>query len=303
MPAFTSRESHCRIGRRVFLSSVVALLVFVPLKAQEKVDSSVNQSRAEEVRRGSQTAKGGFQNEDEIRDKFNSWTTDPEAQLWLTEMKFQLNDVSSVLASKPHGHKADVEVRVKTTAGEHIEGISIKLVSTDQGFNQIDKRWLKHYAEMWSMPNDVHVALRQYVGEVAPIRQGRNERRMFLDELDAPQRDSIVRFFETHQSQIVSDLFAGDDQHAAKWMLVVRKQTDSTTHQASEKNWTLHSITDVIKFFGNGKVELTSAGNLKIGKISMQRKGGDNGRDTANMLQFKINPAELFSLQKLNESL
>jgi hypothetical protein len=26
----------------------------------------------------------------------------------------------------------------------------------------------------------------------------------------------------------------------------------------------------------------------------MQRKGGDNGRDTAKMLQFKINPVELF---------
>jgi hypothetical protein len=27
----------------------------------------------------------------------------------------------------------------------------------------------------------------------------------------------------------------------------------------------------------------------------MQRKGGDNGRDTANMLQFKINPVQLFN--------
>ena len=26
----------------------------------------------------------------------------------------------------------------------------------------------------------------------------------------------------------------------------------------------------------------------------MQRKGGDNGRDAANMLQFKINPVQLF---------
>ncbi|MCF6181220.1 hypothetical protein [Lutibacter sp.] len=27
----------------------------------------------------------------------------------------------------------------------------------------------------------------------------------------------------------------------------------------------------------------------------MQRKGGDGGRKTAQMLQFKINPAELFN--------
>jgi hypothetical protein len=29
----------------------------------------------------------------------------------------------------------------------------------------------------------------------------------------------------------------------------------------------------------------------------MQRKGGDGGRNTANMLQFKLNPAELFDIE------
>lgn len=30
----------------------------------------------------------------------------------------------------------------------------------------------------------------------------------------------------------------------------------------------------------------------------MQRKGGDGGRKTAQMLQFKINPAELFDIKQ-----
>ena len=34
---------------------------------------------------------------------------------------------------------------------------------------------------------------------------------------------------------------------------------------------------------------------LKIGRITMQRKGGDAGRETAKMLQFKINPVQLFN--------
>lgn len=49
-----------------------------------------------------------------------------------------------------------------------------------------------------------------------------------------------------------------------------------------------------IKYFGDGKVELTSLGNLKIGLITMQQRGGDGGRDTAKMLQFKINPVLIF---------
>ena len=46
--------------------------------------------------------------------------------------------------------------------------------------------------------------------------------------------------------------------------------------------------------FGAGDVCLSPRKSLNIGKILMQRKGGDNGRPTANMLQFKINPVELF---------
>lgn len=48
-----------------------------------------------------------------------------------------------------------------------------------------------------------------------------------------------------------------------------------------------------MNLFGSGEVEITKQGNLKIGKIGMQRKGGDGGRKSSQMLQFKINPVEL----------
>ncbi len=51
----------------------------------------------------------------------------------------------------------------------------------------------------------------------------------------------------------------------------------------------------MIKFY-SGEVRITKQGSLKIGKITMQRKGGDGGRLSANMLQFKINPCELFNI-------
>lgn len=50
-----------------------------------------------------------------------------------------------------------------------------------------------------------------------------------------------------------------------------------------------------MNIFGQGDVRITNQGSLKIGKIGMQRKGGDAGRDTSKMLQFKINPVELFN--------
>ena len=56
----------------------------------------------------------------------------------------------------------------------------------------------------------------------------------------------------------------------------------------------------IINFYGSGKVRITDKGSIKIGKITMQRKGGDRGRPTANMLQFKINPAEIVSQIKID---
>jgi len=70
-------------------------------------------------------------------------------------------------------------------------------------------------------------------------------------------------------------------------MLVVLKSKNNS-------KWVLKSINHVLNVFGEGDVRITSQGSLKIGKIGMQRKGGDAGRETAKMLQFKINPVDLF---------
>ncbi|VEG85476.1 R.HinP1I restriction endonuclease [Campylobacter upsaliensis] len=37
-------------------------------------------------------------------------------------------------------------------------------------------------------------------------------------------------------------------------------------------------------------------GSLKIGKVTMQRKGGDGGKESAKMLQFKIDPCKLLHI-------
>ena len=236
---------------------------------------------------GSNTAKNGFKNEDEIAAKFNNWKTDEEAKFWLGFMGSKLADIESVTASKPHGEKADIQARIRTKSGEKVEGISIKLVSTTNGFNQIDKRWLSHYVKMWKIPADVEAALKLFVGEVKPNKPSRDAERMFINEFDAETQKKIVDFFTANKAEIVSDLFKGDGQFSAGWLMVALKSE-------TKPRWVLRSIDYVIKFYGDGPVIITRNGNLKIGRITMQRKGGDGGRETAKMLQFKINPALLF---------
>jgi len=248
------------------------------------------QAPTAKVALGSETAKNGFKNETEIQDKFNSWRSDKDAQAWIASMGYLLADVESVTASKPHGEKADVEVRIETARSENVEGISIKLVSSPNGFNQIDKRWLSHYVKMWRIPAAVEQSLKLFLGETPPMKPGRDPNRMYLNELETAQQKAIVDFFVSNRSRIVRDLFQGDGPHAANWVMVAYKATEKT-------RWTLRPTNDVVKFFGEGPVAITSHGNLRIGRITMQRKGGDGGRETAKMLQFKINPIELFSVR------
>jgi hypothetical protein len=263
---------------RALSVAIVLLLLSIGIFAQS--------AAAAKQQLGSATAKNGFKNETDIQNKFNAWRTDADARGWLTAMGYSRADITSVTATKPSGEKADVEVTVKTKRGERTEGISIKLVSGTNGFNQVDKRWLAHYAKMWSMPAAVESALMLFVGETPPTKPGRAAGRMYLDEIDDASQKAVIDFFSQHKAEIVSDLLQGDGPHAAGWLMVAFKATANT-------RWTLKRIADVIKFYSDGPVAITRGGNLKIGRITMQRKGGDGGRDTAKMLQFKVDPTLL----------
>jgi hypothetical protein len=245
---------------------------------------------------GSKTAKDGFKNEDAVRDKFNAWQTDDDAKKWLEIMGYKISQISSVNTDKPRGYKADVEVKItlkaKTETNPPVfkEGISIKLVSSLNGFNQIDKRWLATYVKMWEIPPNVAEALKKFVGETLPNKPSREPNRMFLDELGKATQAEVIEFFTQNKARIISDLLKGNGEFFASQLFVAQKESVIN-------RWKLVKIDDAIKFFGEGKVELTARGSLRIGRITMQRKGGDGGRETAKQLQFKLNPAALFDVK------
>lgn len=240
--------------------------------------------------RGSLTAKDGFKNEDDIVRKFNDWEKDKDSQTWLTLMKYNLSEIEYVEAVKVSGYKTDVQVQVtiKLKKAIDVENLQIKLVSNAKGFNQIDKRWVDKYTEMWNIPSPVVSILKRYTGEEKPtIQKPKDKRRMFASEFSETEQKVILKWLKENQSLIVSDILKGQGKFAAEWMLVAQKVKKNA-------RWILKPMNFCMNYFGNGEIEITARGNFKIGRITMQRKGGDGGRDTAKMLQFKINPAELF---------
>ena len=243
------------------------------------------------IERGSLTARHGFQNEKEVAQKFNNWRFDEDAQHWLRVMNYDLKDIEHVEAVVLSGYKTDVQVQVTIYLKMAIDvrNLQVKLVSNMNGFNQIDKRWIDRYVELWDIPAGVVSILRRYTGELPPtIANPRDKRRMFADEFDRREQGVMLDWLRNNQFMIVSDILKGRGEFAAEWILVAQK----VSHNA---RWVLKPMNYCLNFFGNGGVEITHRGNFRIGKITMQRKGGDGGRETANMLQFKINPAELFN--------
>lgn len=205
-------------------------------------------------------------------------------------MGYILKDIEKVEAFKITGsYKTDVQVQVRIYLKKEIDvqNLSIKLVSNPRGYNQIDKRRIDKYVDFWDIPEDIAKILKLYTGEKEPYKKDvRDKRRMFLDEMKKSERLKLLEFCETNKILIISDILRGRGKFSADWMLVVLNINNHS-------KWDLKSINYVMNFFGNGKVKITKKGNLKIGKITVQRKGGDGGRDSAKMLQFKMNPAEI----------
>lgn len=207
-------------------------------------------------------------------------------------MQYDLKEIEYVKAVVLHGFKSDVNVQVQVKFKSVIdtENIQVKLVSNLKGFNQIDKRWLSHYKDMWNIPDDIYKLLQYYTGELKPYRQNiRDSRRMFMDEFTIDEQDSVLQWLSNNKTLILSDIIKGRGQFSAEWVLVAQKIKNNA-------RWVLVNINQALQYYSLGDVRISPRGSIYIGNVTMQRKGGDGGRDTANMLQFKLDPTLLFEL-------
>ena len=245
--------------------------------------------------RGSKTAKDGFKNEQFVVDCFNDWRDNVLARDWLKVMKYNLTEIEYVRAKKISGqYKADIQVQVeiKLKSLFDVQNIQVKLVSNKSGFNQIDKRWIDRYQELWNISEDVAKILKHFTGELQPyIDNPKDKRRMFATELSEAHQEKLLRFLNDKKMLIVSDILKGRGKFSAEWMLVIVREGET-----KNTDWALKPINEVMNYYGNNEIIITPRGSIKIGNITMQRKGGDNGRKSASMLQFKIDPTELLRI-------
>ena len=178
-------------------------------------------------------------------------------------MQYDLKEIESVEAIKIVGFKTDVQVQVtiKLKKAIDVENLQVKLVSNTKGFNQIDKRWVDKYVEMWNIPLSITSILKKYTGEEkSNLKKLKDNRRVFANEFTIKEQKSILRWLRNNQSLIVSDIMKGQGKFATEWMLVAQKIE-------KDARWVLKSMNYCMNYFGNGEIIITERGNFRIGRI------------------------------------
>lgn len=243
----------------------------------------------------SHIARGGFRNEDWVARQFNDGGS-PYGTTWLKIMGYGQPEKVCAQTARKMGffNKADVLVLVD----DAVEWVSVKKFTASSSFNQLDKRWVGEFAKLWSMPDGVSCSLKRYCGEeghrpadiLGPSLSTRDERRFFMDELSADQQEAVISFLGKTKKRIIRDVMAGRGKGAARWILAVEERQDAPPKSV------LVPMNAAVRHCAEGPAVVTKAGSLKLGRITIQRKGGDAGEKTARMLQFKFSPKELFNV-------
>lgn len=269
---------------------------------------------------GSKTAKGGFLNETNVCEKFLNYKNDLDASSWLNIMGYESKKIQNLTAiqippqinlekalflgvskkgfddSKKY-KKADIQIRIEILIDNilHVENLSLKKANKNAGFNQVDKRSVDTYQSMWNFNEQIAQILKKFTGEILPkqylitkeLESIRDKRRIFLDEIKKEDFDKLINFFENNKMLIITDILRGRGSLSAEWLLVTQNFDNAKT------SWVLKDINSVCNFYAQGDVKISPKGSLKIGRVTMQRKGGT---PDPTSLQFKINPLELFAI-------
>lgn len=267
---------------------------------------------------GSSTAKGGFKNEKHICKKFNNWKTDADVKEWLKIMNYDYKLIDSISATQiptmikksdikkyniteeeyekfVRFKKADAQIKLIIKIGDIVkfEYLSLKKANNTADFNQIDKRTVDSYQEMWGFDNEIAKWLKLYTGESYPSENEfedlSDKRRVHLNEMPSDIQNKIINFFEQNKFLIISDILKGRGGLSAGWMLVTRFDT-----QKEFFDYVLKDINTTVNFYSKGDVHITKRGSLYIGRIFMQRKGGT---PDPTKLQFKFGPCQLFEIK------
>ena len=234
----------------------------------------------------SEAAHRGLDAEQVLIDKINGHHEDCT---WIVEECCGCQGYGNFKARKPgNKEKPDVLLYDGTENSQHVQGISLKTYKPEVSFSQANRGTLETYVEEFGINRQVAETLRAFT-----VKDTSGNRTM-LNKVTKSEQEELLHFFQSYQRQITSHVLRGKAEAILKadWLLLHEAIDANWISQIGQRDfWHLYPMAQVIDCCCSIKPCITRDGNLTLGLgLTLQRKGGDSGRPSANDLQFKINP-------------
>ena len=97
--------------------------------------------------------------------------------------------------------KADIQIQVEIKVDDIIyrENLSLKKANKGANFNQIDKRLVETYKQMWGFSDSICETLKKFTGEISPseieAKELKDSRRWYLNELPKNKVNPTCSFY------------------------------------------------------------------------------------------------------------
>lgn len=186
-------------------------------------------------------------------------------------------------------HRAGLEkpdvVIYDLKSGREFAMISLKCcVDFRTGFNQIKRSSLKNFRKEFALPDNISALLTRYtVKRKKFLTKGKN----YTNE----ELEGLKSYLSLNRKALMLSAFTGQAQKSkANWLLLHQWTPPKWEKNIARKDRSvLISMREVLKVFDDNPVSFSRYGTITFGAgITLQRKGGDNGEESANDLQFKM---------------
>ena len=161
--------------------------------------------------------------------------------------------------------------------------ISLKCCKNfDTAFNQIKRCSVARFKEEFVVPDDVIDILYKYTED---------KKKLLAGNYSPKELNRLLEFLNENRRPLLTSAFTGKDKKPkANWLLIHEWKFPNWRRNIAKKaSSQLISMQKVLNLFDGFEVSYTKRGTITFGAgVTLQRKGGDNGKDSANDLQFKL---------------
>ena len=234
-------------------------------------------------------AKRGLAAEQALIEKINQ---QDNACTWIVEECCNTSGYGNFSARKPsYKEKPDVVLEEKNSPDSKATGISLKTYKPEVSFGQANRGTVDTYSRDLDIPDGVVKTLRDFT------TVSQDGQRVMLNQAPAEAQANLLKFFTQYQRPIISHILRGKAEASLKadWMMFHEAADNSWTARIGDHAyWQLFPMARVIDCCCSLPPIINENGNLILGVgLTLQRKGGDKGAESANDLQFKINPQKI----------